>query len=67
MKFHSPPESGTDTVSESGPARLGLFALKEETKTMAPGSLFFKKGLQTSEEGNRTTMSIAAQVSALRT
>lgn len=52
VKLISPPGSGqatpTDTPtlsdpSKSAPIKLGVFSLKEETKDLPPGSLFFRK------------------------
>ena len=70
IKFHSPPETGTDSTAEqdsgSSVTRLGAFALKEERKTLPSGSLFFRKDSKEKSEGEGGggggRVSLAAQV-----
>ena len=57
IKLHSPPELDEATPSSAMPTsvpvptKLGGFSLKEETKDLPSGSLFFKRGLLSSPPG----------------
>ncbi|XP_064393030.1 DNA repair protein XRCC1-like isoform X2 [Halichondria panicea] len=63
LKLHSPPDS-----EATPPAKLGAFSLKEETKDLPTGSLFFKKEPSThSSSSSPGGLSMAAKARAATT